>query len=129
MSTLSRRSIGTRYPVLCHMSQIDLREVDLPYRLEGMEHVMEKAIRAKQVITRIVQRTDDSLTIHMDPDLEDLPEWVQDAWDDGMFLMIADDGYTGLWVANAYGYALRAEGNDILVNRGEGHVGLWQDLN
>lgn len=89
---------------------------------------MERAIRAKQVINRIIERTDHSIVFHAEPDLEGLPEWVQEAWDNGMLIMAADDEFTGLWIVTPFGYAIRSEGNDILVNRGGHYVCLWQDL-
>jgi hypothetical protein len=107
-----------------------MREVDLRYILEHVEHVMEKAIRARQLISRLVERTADGryLVLHTSPDLDDLPEWVQDAWEGGLLLMSDRDSYTGLWVViPGPGLAMRAEPEDVLINRGC-HVGLLQKM-
>jgi hypothetical protein len=92
-----------------------------------MERVIEKAIRAKQVIGRLVERTPDgsSITLHTSPNLDGLPDWVHEAWDDQLLHMTEDDSYTGLWIITPYGFVMRAHPADILVNHGGGHIGIW----
>jgi hypothetical protein len=88
---------------------------------------MEKAIRAKQVIGRLVERTPDgsSITLHTDPNLDGLPDWVHEAYNHQIFMMTEKDDFTGLWVVSPFGFAMRAHPDDILVNNGDGYIGIW----
>ena len=88
---------------------------------------MERAIRARQVIGRLVERTPDgsSITLHSNPNLDGLPDWVHEACDYQILMVTENDEYTGLWVVTPYGFAMRAHPDDILYNHGDGYIGIW----
>ncbi len=93
---------------------------------------VNQGILARTLARKMALKDSETNEVTAAENLEDVPEWVQEAYEAGWLAMTSEDDYTGIWVAvpgeefQGVQLAIRASGTDILVNHGD-FVGVLKE--